>query len=459
LSERLQVIRRARQMMPAQANELAAPVHPHRRVPGETLGVEVVPLADGLRFLERAAPKLLAPRRLGSRWRPVWLFGVRTEIHREPFGVVLIIGPGNYPLFLTASQAVQALVAGNAVIIKPGVGAYECLRRFGLLLQDAGLDPRLYRLLPESAEHAKRAIAVGVDKVVLTGAARTGVNVLQQLAPKLVPAGMELSGYDASFVWADADLELVTKAYRFAWWLNHGETCIAPHRVFVQREIASELRERLKNVAEEFRDRPTRTPAAARAAELVHDAVNRGAELVAGQLLPDGSGLTPTVVATIRPDLPLLTEETFAPVISIVEVRDEDDALAAAAHCPFALGASIFGNADRAKAFARRVNAGSVVINDIIAPTADPRVPFGGRGHSGFGSTRGAEGLLDLTTVKVISTWAGKMHLHLNPPDSTDAAFFDALLHAAHGPSIRERLRGWWRFGRLAIRRMKRADE
>src|SRR5262249_43348534 len=304
---------------------------------------------------------ILKPQRLGARFRPVWLFGVRSEIRREPFGVVLLIGPGNYPLFLTVSQAMQALVAGNAVIVKPGLDASECIRRFATLLEEAGFDPRLSRVLPEAPECAKQAIAVGVDKVLLTGSARPGANVLHQLAPKLIPAAMELSGYDASFVWADADLDLVTKAYRFAWRLNQGETCIAPHRVFAAREVAPELRRRLQAVAQGVPDRPTRTPAAARAAELVQAAVARGAEGVAGRLLPDNQGLTPTVVANVQPDMPLLTEETFAPVLSIVEVPNEEEALAAAAHCPFALGATIFGAEDRARAFAQRVRAGSIV--------------------------------------------------------------------------------------------------
>jgi acyl-CoA reductase-like NAD-dependent aldehyde dehydrogenase len=453
LAERLALVRRLRHLVADHADVLAEPIHPGRRLPGETHGAEVLPLADGLRFLERAAPRVLRTRRVGARFRPVWLFGVRSEIRREPFGVVLLIGPGNYPLFLTASQAVQALVAGNAVVIKPGVGAGECLRRFGGLVTEAGFDPRLFRVLPEAPAYAQEAIAVGVDKVLLTGSDRTGAQVLAQLAPRLIPAAMELSGYDASFVLADADLDLVERSYRFAWRMNHGETCIAPHRVFADRAVAAELRRRLKSLADEFLDRPTRGPAAVRAAELVRDAVAQGAEVVAGRFLSDGQGLTPTVIANAPADCPLLTKETFAPVLSLVEVSGAEEALAAAAHCPFALGASIFGNEDRARELAARVNAGSVVVNDVIAPTADPRLPFGGRGHSGFGVTRGAEGLLELTTVKVISVWHGKLHLHLDPPDPSDAAFFRNLIRAGHAPTWRERTAAWWRFARTALRR------
>jgi acyl-CoA reductase-like NAD-dependent aldehyde dehydrogenase len=456
IGERIALIRRFRHLIPDHAAEMAAPIHPTRRAPGESLGAEVLPFADACRFLEQRAPSVLKPYRLGSRFRPVWLFGVRSEIHRDPFGVVLIIGPSNYPLFLPGSQAVQALVAGNAVILKPGEGGGAAARVLAALLEKAGLDPRLLRVLPETPEAAQQAIAAGVDKVILTGSAPTGQKVLSQLAPRLVPSAMELSGYDAAFVRGDADLDLVTRAFRFAWRLNQGETCIAPHRVFVAREKAPELRERLAIMAQEFFDRPSRTAAATRAAALVADAVSKGAEIVAGRLLPDNQGLTPVVVAGATPDMPLLRDETFAPVISLVEVANEDEALAAAGKCPFALGATVWGDPASARAFAQRVRAGSIVINDVIAPTADPRLPFGGRGHSGFGVTRGAEGLLELTTVKVVTVRHGRGHWHLDGPAPGDGPLFDAFLRATHSRSWGRRLVAWLRVIRLFLQRVRK---
>jgi acyl-CoA reductase-like NAD-dependent aldehyde dehydrogenase len=455
LRERIALVRRFRHLIPSYSNELAAPIHPQRRLPGETLGAEVLPFADACRFLERKASSILKPYRLGSRFRPLWLFGVRSEIHREPFGVVLLIGPSNYPLFLTGSQAMQALAAGNAVILKPGTGGGETARVFARLLGQAGMDPRLLRVLPETPEAAQQAIAAGVDKVLLTGSARTGASVLAQLAPHLVPAAMELSGYDAAFIRNDANLDLVTRALRFGFRLNHGETCIAPHRVFVSAELAPELRRRLAAMAEEFQDRTATTAAARRAAELVSDAVERGARVIGGRVLPHNQGLTPTVVAGVTADMPLVREETFAPVLSIVEVRDDEDALRIAALCPFALGASVFGDPAAARALARRINAGIVVINDVIAPTADPRLPFGGRGHSGFGVTRGTEGLLELTTVKVITTRHGRNHWHFDPPDAVDGPLFDAFIRASHAPSWRQRVGAWFKVVRLFLKKGK----
>jgi acyl-CoA reductase-like NAD-dependent aldehyde dehydrogenase len=447
------MVKRFRHLIPDYANDLAAPIHPQRRPPGETLGAEVLPFADACRFLERKAASILKPYHLGPRFRPVWLWGVRSEVRREPFGIILLIGPSNYPLFLTASQAIQGLVAGNAVIVKPGVGGGATARVFARMLYQAGLDARLLRVLPEAPEAAQQAIAAGVDKVLLTGSARTGANVLTQLAPRLVPSAMELSGYDASFVRADADLDLVTRAFRFGFRLNHGETCIAPHRVFATPEVVPELRRRLAALAEEFADRPTTTPAARQAAELVTDAVQRGAEIIGGRVLPNNQGITPIVMAGATADMPLLREETFAPVLSIVEVRNEEDALEAAAQCPFALGASVFGNQRDAWEFAQKVRAGVVVINDVIAPTADPRLPFGGRGHSGFGVTRGPEGLLELTTVKVVTVRKGNNHWHLDAPDPNDPELFEAFIRASHGRSWWQRTRSWFKVIRLFRKR------
>ncbi len=459
LTERLALLRRFRHLIPTHAHELAAPIHPQRRCAAETLGAELMPLADACRFVETHAPRILKPYRLGPRFRPIWLYGVRSEVRREPFGVVLIIGPSNYPLFLTASQAIQALAAGNAVILKPGNGGAGTARVFARLLEQAGLDPDLLRVLPEAPEAAQAAIAAGVDKVLLTGSARTGTSVLAQLAPRLVPAAMELSGCDPVFVRADADLDLVTRALRFGFRLNQGETCIAPRRVFVDRRLAPELKQRMAAVGGELSSVVIRTPAAQVAAARVAEALQKGAELVAGRTLPDNQGLTPTVLAGTTPAMAIMREDTFAPVVSLVEVNSDEEALELAAQCPYGLGASVFGDPARAQELAQRVQAGVVVINDLIAPTVDPRLPFGGRGHSGYGVTRGTEGLLELTMVKVVTTRYGRLNWHLDGPDPEDAPLFEAYLRGAHGASWWTRLAGWLTFFRLMIRKSRSATK
>ena len=162
------------------------------------------------------------------------------------------------------------------------------------------------------------------------------------------------------------------------------------------------------------------------------------------------------LLADARPELRLLREDHFSAVAAIVVVRDDDAALAANDECPYALGASVFSvdEAD-ARAFATRVNAGSVVINDLIVPTADPRLPFGGRQQSGFGVTRGAEGLLELTVPKVIITRRGNWRPHHAAPRPDDAEFFTQFLSLTHAPSWSTRLKSALALFRAARQRRK----
>jgi acyl-CoA reductase-like NAD-dependent aldehyde dehydrogenase len=397
LRQRLRALKALRHRIASAGAELANAVASPNRTPAEKLASEVIPLADAIRFLERDAERLLRPKRFGRRGRPMWLGRVDLEVRREPFGIVLIVSPSNYPLLLASVQAVQALAAGNAVLVKPAPGHSAPLRMLRTLLDP---EPGLFELLDEDASSVDAAVRAGVDKVVFTGSAENGAAVLSNLAPHLIPATMELSGHDAVFVCDDADLDLVARSVAYGLALNGGATCIAPRRVFAPRAMAADLERRLSSLVN-FAGGDARAPAA----------------------------------------------------VSIVPVADVEQALALDAECPYALGASIFGSREASARVAARVNAGCVVINDVIVPTADPRLPFGGRGRSGFGVTRGAEGLLEMTRVKAVSTRTGSFRPHLAPPHPLDAELFRHYLAAAHGESFAARVRGAFDVIRTLIRR------
>ncbi len=340
----------------------------------EKLVSEVLPLADACRWLESNATRVLAPRRHGRSGRPFWLQGMTFEVQRQPFGKILIIGPGNYPLFLPAVQALQALVAGNSVQLKPAPCTRSVALAFAKLITEAGLPEGLLTILPESVTAAEEAMRVGVDKVVFTGASENGRDVLTTLAATNTPSVMELSGEDAVVVLADADLDLVTRALRFGTWLNDGETCIAPRRLVVVQSVADDLLTRL--------------------------------------------------TAASLPRLP------------IERVHDTSSALLRVNAGDFALGCSLFSrDIDGARLIAAQIKTGFVLINDLIVPTADPRMPFGGTKASGFGTTRGAEGLLEMTFPHVVAVRSGKFHPHFLESSSSDIAFFEAYISAAHGRS------------------------
>jgi acyl-CoA reductase-like NAD-dependent aldehyde dehydrogenase len=445
---------------------------------------ELIPLAESCRFLERRAAKILRPRKLGSSGRPLWLNSVQTTISREPLGVVLILAPSNYPLFLAAAQTLQALVAGNAVLLKPAPGCAEVTLAFRLLLDDAGLPRDLVQVLPEAPATAQSLMRLGVDKVVLTGSAETGRAVLAELAPALTPATMELSGCDAVIVRADADLDLVARALVFGLCLNAGATCIAPRRVFVPRERLEELEGKLsaawaaqspipiserswtkasplikaalrsgarmlqlngraKAPAEPSGGRTAIRPAQAAAAKC--QTVSRAADHEPSSPHGGSAGaaalpLGPIILTNVPATAALLREDLFLPILSLIPVLDDAEALRFAADCPYALGASIFSRDETAaRALAGQIKSGVVTINDLIVPTADPRVPFGGRGRSGFGVTRGAEGLLEMTAPKVVAVRRSRFVPHLDAPKPGDAALFAAFLRITHAGNWRTR--------------------
>ncbi|MEJ7609029.1 MAG: aldehyde dehydrogenase family protein [Bryobacteraceae bacterium] len=375
IAKRLELLKALRHIMATRcrwfSEALDRPEH-------ETLSAELLPLLEGCRFLERFAESILKPKRWGRHGRPLWLFGVSLETRREPFGVVLVIGPSNYPLFLAAAQLLQALTAGNAVVLKPGRGGLAVGKVFCECIADAGFDGSLVTLLGEDPQEGASVIQAGVDKVVLTGSFATGTSVLQLLAGTATPSVMELSGDDAVFVRNDANPELVVGAVEFALRLNRGNTCIAPKRVLVAENIGNEVHSLL---------------------------LQRGLDI---------------------------------PVIS---VKDDEEALAIAAKSRFALGAAVFGGEPGARSLAGRIRAGTVVINDVIVPTADPRLPFGGRGASGFGVTRGAEGLLEMTVVKAITTRSGTSRPHYSRMRPQDADLFTSCIGFLHGESIAGRVR------------------
>jgi aldehyde dehydrogenase (NAD+) len=322
----------------------------------------------------------------------MWLSGTSLEIHREPLGTVLVIGPANYPLFLPAVHTIQALVAGNRVLLKPGRGGSPPMRLLTEFLREAGLPAAALTLLSEETQEAQDAIASGVDKVILTGSNPTGQAVMRNLAEHMTPSVMELSGCDSVYVLEDADLDLVVDAVRFGLTFNNGNTCIAPKKIYVARQRAAELTERAVKLR-----------------------------------------------------------------IPIIPVDSLEEAIQRSQECGYGLGASIFGSAGKALKLAARLRAGVVVVNDMIVPTADPRLPFGGRGKSGFGLTRGAEGLLEMTAVKAICVRTGKWRPHFDAPHPSDADLFQGVLAMIHSASWRRRLDGAVQISRAAIARRKAA--
>ncbi|MGN6547425.1 MAG: aldehyde dehydrogenase family protein [Aureliella sp.] len=451
--DRLRAIGRVAGLIAEHAEALAGDIV--RPVPvseGELLASELLPLAEACRYVARRGASVLARRRLPRRDAAWWMGSVGVWETRRPLGIVLLIGPSNYPLLLLGVQLVQALAAGNAVLIKPAPGCSRAIERLTDLCVRAGVPSELMRVLPTAPEAAREAIESGVDKVVLTGSYETGRAVARELAQSLTPAAFELSGNDAVFVLDDADFERVTKSVVYALRLNGGQTCIAPRRLFATRASLERLQPLLRRELEQSEGIVERrccsqaclSPSIVKAREVIEEALADGAQLVCGDLreFEAQEAPQPIVLERVQPRMQVATEDLFAPVLSLIEVSDMATALEWSKVCRYALGASVFGSPAAATGFAEQVEAGCVTVNDVLVPTADPRVSFGGWGRSGYGVTRGLEGLREMTRLQVTCERRGRWLPHLSTDRANLAPLMRGLLLLRHGSSFGERWRG-----------------
>jgi acyl-CoA reductase-like NAD-dependent aldehyde dehydrogenase len=462
---RLAPVRALRRLLAAECDALCAAVASDLgKPPEETLAGEVLPLADACRFLERQAARLLSPRDVPRRQRPLWLWGQRDTVFRRPRGVIGIIGTWNYPLYLNGVQIAQALTAGNAVVWKPSEVAPAAARALHDLLLRAGFAPDLCVMLEASREAGRALLDAAVDHVVFTGSAATGRDVARRLGERLVSSTLELSGCDAQFVLADADLALAARAAWFGATFNRGQTCLAVRRAFVHRSLYADFCAALREqAAGAGRCRLVLAAQARLARRLAREAVEAGARLPVGSVDCDETEgeCEPLVVADARPGMAVCREASFAPLLAVLPFDTVEEALDMDAQCPYALGASVFSrDVGRAARLAAELRAGSVSINDVVVPTGHPATPFGGCRDSGWGVTQGAEGLLEMTVPQVVSRRGGRFRPHydlaLGGAAARQAELARGLLEAAHAPTLGRRLRGWWRLLRGARHYLRR---
>ncbi len=452
VSERLGVIRHLRRLLAdnplplARTVPLEQPGSLHRTT-ADTLVAEVLPLAEACRWLLREAKPLLRDERLGSRSRPAWLRGVEAKVRREPLGVVLVVGPANYPLFLPGVQVLQALTAGNAVLWKPAPGAKTTADALRYLLLEAGLDPALLVVLDVAPGNVEQAIHAGVDKVVLTGHVDTGRAILRLCAEAVTPATVELSGCDAVFVLPGADLQRAAAALAFGLRLNGSATCMAPRRLFVSSAVADELLVLLREHLAALPPVPLSARVSQELAALLENARSYGAAVVEHGA---ADSFRYALILNATPEMRAMETDLPAPLLSVLRFSNLSAAIEAHAACPYALTASIFGPEGDASQLAQGISVGTVVINDLIVPTADPRLAFGGRGQSGFGLTRGREGLLGMTAQKTILLQRSRSLRPYAPTGEAHESFFAAFLKVVHGSNWRARMAGMRALARAA---------
>lgn len=398
---------------------------------------EVQAAAVSARHYGRQGPAYLRSRRHTGAFPGL----TRVWEYRRPRGVIGQIAPWNYPLELSVGDALPAFAAGNAVVMKPDSETALSALWARQLLIEAGLPADVWQVVlgagpvigPEVVRHA--------DYVSFTGSTRTGREVAQGAAARLVGASLELGGKNAMLVLADADLDKAAAGAVRACFSSAGQLCISIERILVHESVAAEFLRRFTERTRKLRlgaplDYSTDMGSLASQSQLdtvtrhVSEAVAQGAViLTGGKPRPDLGPYfhEPTILEGVRPSMEVSTEETFGPVVSVYRFETEADAIERANDTPYGLNSSVWStSARRARHVAGQLRTGTVNINEgYAAAYGSAQAPMGGMGDSGLGRRHGSDGILKYTEPQTV---AEQRLLPFAPSFGMDSRQYAALM-------------------------------
>jgi acyl-CoA reductase-like NAD-dependent aldehyde dehydrogenase len=376
----------------------------------EALVGDVLPTLDLARYYAARAPAVMKGRSVRS-----WMVSKKGRVEREPFGVVAVIAPWNFPVLNPMRAVMAALVTGNAVVLKPSELSPLSALLVREIATEAGIPEDVLLIATGDGATGAALIDPAVDKVSFTGSEAVGRRVAEAAGRLLIPVVLELGGKNAMVVLADADLDrAVNLAVQGAFW-NAGQICISVERVYVEAPVYDRFVERAAVAAEALvvgsgPELDADVGAVTTAVQMdrldrqIADALSRGARIVAGGQRLDGPGrhYAPTVVADADHTMAIMREESFGPVMPIMKVADAEEAIRRANDSPYALAASLWTSRRRGERLVRRLRAGMVSVNDVLHHGAMAGLPFGGMGASGYGRVHGEEGLLEMTQSRAL---------------------------------------------------------
>ena len=425
---------------------------------------DVWPVCEKLRWTIKSGPRHLKPEPVSSGMFP----HKKARLEYHPLGVIGAIIPWNYPLQNFMNPAIPALMAGNGVVIKPSEWVAWSADRFLPILRDAieaeGYSPELVQVVQGYGETGKALVEGGVDGVTFIGSVTNGRRVIEASAKNLIPVIMELGGKDPLIVCDDAHLEQALHGALGGTFVNCGQNCVSSERILVMEPVAEAFEAKVEQYVSAFRQGAPLsgetvdvgamiTPLQLELVErLVTQAVNEGARVVCGGKRvrgEQGDFFAPTVLADVTPDMAIMNEEVFGPVMLLCRVRDDDHAVEVANGTAFGLSTSVFSRSRaRANRIASRVHAGMAAINDFGGMTYMAQdLTFGGVKHSGFGRMNGRDGLRANCNVKAVLDDRFPLHIpsKVYPVAERTYSTVRAVIWLMYGGGLATRIKGFLR--------------
>ncbi len=369
----------------------------------EALAHEVLPTVNACHYYTRNAPQFLANKTIDLQL----LKHRRSYVKHVPMGVIGVISPWNFPLVLPMSPVLEAIIAGNGVVVKPSEVTPLIMLEAKRLIDEAGVPPDLVQVVTGDGATGAALVRGGVQKIHFTGAVNTGRRVGMECAQVFIPCVLELGGKAPAIVLEDADVERTAHSIVDGGFANSGQVCISIERVLVHESVHDALVDRVVQLTKELRQGDPTTkevdvgaiifPKQIDIAEAhIRDAVAKGAIVATGGRRGPEPGMyfEPTVLTNCRLDMTVMNEEIFGPVVPIMKVRDEEEAIRIANDSELGLNAYVFsGDRERGCEVAERIEAGSIVVNDVLINYGAPETPFGGIKQSGWGRTHGEDSI------------------------------------------------------------------
>ena len=404
-------------MMASRTTSADAVVSESGKPRAEALFADVFVSLDTAAYFRKNGARLLEPERV-----PHHSTAAKAKSGRlvyEPLGVIGIISSWNYPLAIPMSQIIPAIAAGNAVVCKTSDFTPRCGASIEKVFREAGFPEHLVTVVQGGGEVGQALVDASPDKIMFTGSVATGRRVAEACAKKLIPSVLELGGKDAMIVLSDANLEVASSAAVWGSFTNCGQVCLSVERLFVERAVEEKFLARCVEKTRKLRVGPGSDPGTdvgplirpehvRRMADLIADAVSRGARVLCGGVPRADLGthfFAPTVIAGVNASMRLFQEETFGPILAVQSVLDADEAVQRANDSEFALAASVWtSDNSRGQAIAARLRAGAVMVNDAVSYFGIAEAPHGGCAASGWGRTHGKAGLLEMVRPKYIDT-------------------------------------------------------